>query len=596
MTETSNASLMTSFRPQARRRIRSSTTNTTSSRRQSSLLWTDKYLPQSIADLCVAPKKVKEIQAWMTNGTASTTPHSKLLILVGSPGIGKSTAVRLLAKEHGIHIHEWNESLSDGSGNRRPESLSSIAQESPLSSFERFLQQASVGYSSLSFSSTIHTKSTFHQNYQTSTNKRRRTNSVPASFVSPSQDCNRPVNQSPQSSKSIILVEDLPNLHGPDAELRFRNLLQSHLQHSSVPTILIWSDVVEGKHRPADFERLLLDREYLYSPFYCQMVPIHPPTKSRMKKVLQRIIQLEGLDMAKRLSDTFYEDLYVRSKGDLRSAILTLQTEQSSLRGLGTTGLAKKNQSATNKLVSDRDERLGTFHALGKLLYAKRKTSCPPDTKESLPASLQKWDDGRPPIDFDPERVLEQSDMELQGSLSFLEYHSVDFFTDISELSIALDRFSDAACLLDVALHHRQGTLFPHGYAGSLAGRAVAQANTQPTASKFRQFTAPKVFDILRKRRANQSKMEHVHHILTLSSRQYLSLHSLFGMSSQFSTDCLPLIRTILPSVVGFHVNALHSVFRDGGILSTGAEEPVDDEAIRKEQEEILQEDDIEDF
>ena len=66
-------------------------------------LWTDKHAPLKSVDLAVAPKKVKEVAAWMQKA------DSKLLILIGKPGIGKSTMVRLLAKELHIDLQEWKE-------------------------------------------------------------------------------------------------------------------------------------------------------------------------------------------------------------------------------------------------------------------------------------------------------------------------------------------------------------------------------------------------------------------------------------------------------------------------------------------------------
>ena len=44
---------------------------------------------------------------------------------------------------------------------------------------------------------------------------------------------------------------------------------------------------------------------------------------------------------------------------------------------------------------------------------------------------------------------MDKSDMELRGALYFLGHNSPEFFTDISELSLALDNFSDAALLLE---------------------------------------------------------------------------------------------------------------------------------------------------
>jgi cell cycle checkpoint protein len=81
-------------------------------------MWTDRYAPTKLEDLCIAPKKVKQVKEWLEDGTAG------MLILVGSPGIGKSTLVKILCRK----VHEWVEEPSC---------------VSPIQSFASFLQQPS---------------------------------------------------------------------------------------------------------------------------------------------------------------------------------------------------------------------------------------------------------------------------------------------------------------------------------------------------------------------------------------------------------------------------------------------------------------------
>ena len=38
-------------------------------------------------------------------------PRKRLLVLSGKPGTGKSTALRVLAGEHGIDLSEWNDTF-----------------------------------------------------------------------------------------------------------------------------------------------------------------------------------------------------------------------------------------------------------------------------------------------------------------------------------------------------------------------------------------------------------------------------------------------------------------------------------------------------
>lgn len=350
-------------------------------------MWIDKHKPKSSTELCVAPKKVKEVRAWMESATANRASAKKLLVLVGSPGIGKSTMLRLLAKEMGLAVCDWNESHNPRTYAGGYCGIMSVEESSPLDSFEEFLQQSGAGFSSLQL-----------------------TNIAPASSLSP-------VTARSRSKNYIILLEDLPNLHGSESELRFRKVMSNHLKRSQVPTVLIFSDVSEGKHRPDDLERLI-DPNDLYSESISTILQIHPVTKPKMKKMLERIASLQGCQVP----SVFWEQVHDQSRGDLRHAILTLQLESS-----GRTSLV------TNQLRhNDRDVKLSTFHALGKLLYAKR--------------TMQH---GKLVLAYDPELTMERSDMGLGGSLGFLEYHSVEFFQDITELSNAMDYYSDAATLLD---------------------------------------------------------------------------------------------------------------------------------------------------
>jgi len=350
---------------------------------QDSELWVDKFTPFNSSDLCVAPKKVKECRAWLDGAIKSPNQH-KLLVLVGAPGGGKSTMVKVLAREMGMNIHSWNESLVPREPGIALDQLMSVEHSTALDSFEEFLCQCGAGFSSLQLtndSSSLHSSST----------KRH----------------------------SVVLLEELPNLHGTDMALRFRNIMSQHLMSSHVPTILVFSDVSEGSHKPSDLERLI-DPKDLYSP--CSLIcQIHSVTKAKMKKILESIAQQQRF----LLSSSVLDELHLQSVGDLRHAIMSLQVQFcGNKRSAIVSGAVKHN---------DRDQALSTFHALGKLLYAKRK--CNEEGVESLA--------------FDPEAIIAQSDLGVRGSLRFLEYHSPEFFMDIDDIGEVYTLFSDASFLLE---------------------------------------------------------------------------------------------------------------------------------------------------
>ena len=158
-------------------------------------MWIDKHAPTSTKELCVAPKKIDVVRnflsshisytayqrkqkqkqqtqsnnsttnpltnynPWETsnNNTQPTPPQTKLMILVGSSGIGKSTMIKTLAREMNIEIITWNDIHvdynmnhgTDGEGNSRGGGMAYLPYQSQLHSFEEFLKSGGVGMKSL---------------------------------------------------------------------------------------------------------------------------------------------------------------------------------------------------------------------------------------------------------------------------------------------------------------------------------------------------------------------------------------------------------------------------------------------------------------
>ena len=495
-------------------------------------MWVEKFAPKSSADLCVAPKKVKEIKSWVQNSMTarSMEQQQKLLVLVGSPGIGKSTTIRTIAKELTASILSWNESfLPRTTSDMHSRGLFSVEQTSSLNSFHEFLRQSGSGIASLD-------------------------------VLSSSRDNNT------SNGNAIILLEELPNLHGAAAQSRFRDMMSSHLQRSHVPTILIFSDVQEGKHRPDDLERMI-SPEILYDNEQTTILQIHSVTKPKMKKVLTAIAKHKNY----RCDTNFFEEIHHQSNGDIRHAIMMLQLYATGRSGASSITIGSEGQN-------NRDTKLSTFHSLGKLLYAKRVFDS----------------NGNSRLAFDPETILQRSDLGIEGSLRFLEFHSPDFFTDITELSKAYSSFSDVAEMLgyDTYGGSRYGdnsSVFPYECASSIAGRTVANTNTQPAPNKFRQFSKPKVFDVMRNRLQNQIMMDQL-------SRRLASINS---TSSKFVTESLPFVRQITPQEVDPYLDNLYSVAMQNQKERKSDKKNVqDDEEVlfQKEQQALLEMDDIAEF
>ena len=72
----------------------------------------DKYQPQSISDLFGNKILITKAIQWITNFNQE---DKKVLLLIGSPGIGKTSLAHLLLKEHNYDPIELNTSNCKGS-------------------------------------------------------------------------------------------------------------------------------------------------------------------------------------------------------------------------------------------------------------------------------------------------------------------------------------------------------------------------------------------------------------------------------------------------------------------------------------------------
>ena len=71
--------------------------------------WTEKYRPKTLSEVIGNPKAVNELKAWADSWNKGT-PSKRAVVLIGSPGIGKTTSAEALANDMGWGLIEMNAS------------------------------------------------------------------------------------------------------------------------------------------------------------------------------------------------------------------------------------------------------------------------------------------------------------------------------------------------------------------------------------------------------------------------------------------------------------------------------------------------------
>ena len=77
---------------------------------ESNKLWTSKYAPTDLRQLCGNKGAIQKLQNWLQSWNSGKRPQMRAVMLSGPPGIGKTTAAHLVAKSLGYDVLEKNAS------------------------------------------------------------------------------------------------------------------------------------------------------------------------------------------------------------------------------------------------------------------------------------------------------------------------------------------------------------------------------------------------------------------------------------------------------------------------------------------------------
>ena len=67
--------------------------------------WTEKYRPQTLDDVIGNPSAVNTLRTWAKSWD-NGIPKMRAVVLMGTPGVGKTTSAEALAREMGWSIVE----------------------------------------------------------------------------------------------------------------------------------------------------------------------------------------------------------------------------------------------------------------------------------------------------------------------------------------------------------------------------------------------------------------------------------------------------------------------------------------------------------
>ncbi|KAF2679382.1 Rad17-domain-containing protein [Lentithecium fluviatile CBS 122367] len=329
--------------------------------------WTEKYGPTSLDELAVHKKKVADVRVWLS-GVLDGKERKRLLLLKGPAGSGKTTTISLLAKELGIHIHEWKNPTSSIS--------SSEGFVSATAQFEEFVGRAGV-FGSLAFAEPT-------QTYQ-----------------------QPPISTHSSREKQLILVEEFPNTFTRTASVlqSFRSSVLNYLAASTpsatsffsskadpelpvTPIVMIVSETLLTTNTAAADSftaHRLLGPEILSHPGV-STIEFNPIAPTFMTKALELMVLKEARKSGRRKTLGPRVIQRLTELGDIRSAASSL--EFMCLRGDETEGwggkvnFTKKRgpkdtpitqmEQESLEMVTQRESTLGIFHAVGRVVYNKR--------------------------------------------------------------------------------------------------------------------------------------------------------------------------------------------------------------------------------
>ncbi|KFA78172.1 hypothetical protein S40288_01382 [Stachybotrys chartarum IBT 40288] len=399
--------------------------------------WSERFGPKNLEELAVHKKKVADVRRWLEEVMAGRL-RQRVLVVKGAAGSGKTTTLRLLAKDLGYELLEW----------KNPTGTSGLGFVSRSAQFDEFLERGTK-FGTLDM-----------ENGQLSHGSQ----SNAASQIQP---------------RRVILVEEFPNTFSRQSSAlsSFRDSIQKHLdkytpsssmfapkeaKEAPMPVIMVISEtLLTTTSASADSftAHRLLGPDILRHPGL-GMIEFNAVAPTLLAKALELVVQKEARASGRRKTPGPLVLKRLGEIGDIRSAIsslefLCLKGDQVADWG-AKVAFTKQKKAAKDaikltkgeeeslELMSQREASLGIFHAVGKVVYNKREDSAPDDPVEDLPLYLSHC--SRPkPSDVSVDSLIDETGTDTHTFISALhENYALSCESgDPMDLSSPLDYLND---------------------------------------------------------------------------------------------------------------------------------------------------------
>lgn len=335
--------------------------------------WSERFAPTNLDELAVHKKKVADVRRWLDDVLMGRL-RQRLLVLKGAAGTGKTTTLRLLAKDMDLDVLEWRNPSGSGAG-------ISLGFSSAAAQFDEFLNRGS-----------------------------RFTQLDLESGGSDSDDPTKETNgtDGAHQRRKIILIEEFPNtfMRSSSGLTGFRNTVLQYLaantpslatfaqrgapaMDSITPVVMIVSEtLLTTTSASADSftAHRLLGPEILRHPG-TGLIEFNAIAPTLLARALEIVVQKEARKSGRRRTPGPQVLRRLGEVGDIRSAVASLEffcvkgdddgdwgakvAFSKGRKGPKDAALTRGERD-TLEMVSQREASLGVFHAVGKVVYNKR--------------------------------------------------------------------------------------------------------------------------------------------------------------------------------------------------------------------------------